>query len=206
MTFSPPPPPPSSPMPPQYGSPYGEMPIRKTSGAAIASLILGILGCLVVTPFLAILLGLIGISNTKDPRYTGRGLAITGVILGFVWIGIFLAAGGGAYKFYVASRPAAQLAQQFTSDLASGNASSAASRCESAMPPETIQAAIDQMKNWGPLKDLLLPSRFVSKINGETRWELTGAAEFTTGGTKTATFTLRKQPDGSYKIIKFSIQ
>lgn len=55
----------------------------RTSGFAIASLVLGILGMSV----LALIFGYLGLRDTKrDPTLGGRGLAIAGVVLG--WIGV----------------------------------------------------------------------------------------------------------------------
>jgi uncharacterized membrane protein YvbJ len=59
---------------------------KRTSGMAIASLILGILGI----SLLAIIFGGIGISQTgKDPNLKGRGMAVAGLVLGILgFIGI----------------------------------------------------------------------------------------------------------------------
>jgi uncharacterized membrane protein YvbJ len=54
---------------------------ERTSGMAVASLILGILGISI----LAIIFGAIGISQTnKDPNLKGKGLAIAGLVLGII--------------------------------------------------------------------------------------------------------------------------
>ena len=54
---------------------------ERTSGMAIASLVLGILGISI----LAIIFGAIAISQTnKDPNLKGRGLAIAGLVLGIL--------------------------------------------------------------------------------------------------------------------------
>lgn len=55
----------------------------RTSGLAIASLVLGILGCLMLPAPIAIVLGIIALVKMgKDPQLKGRGLAIAGVVLG----------------------------------------------------------------------------------------------------------------------------
>lgn len=54
---------------------------KRTSGLAVASLVLGILGIWI----LAVIFGGIAISQTgKDPNLSGRGMAIAGLILGMV--------------------------------------------------------------------------------------------------------------------------
>ncbi len=84
-------PPQGSPYGPQYGpGPAGAgyaPPVQKTSGLAVASLVLGVLGFVS-----AGLLGLVGlimgiiaaISTSKNPQLKGKGLAIAGAVLGGV--------------------------------------------------------------------------------------------------------------------------
>ena len=89
MSYSDPPPP-----PPQYGEPqqpYGGMP-PKTSGMAIASLVLGIVGVLtcgcMILAILAVVFGQLGKKDirTSGGAKTGAGLAQAGFILGIVGI------------------------------------------------------------------------------------------------------------------------
>src|SRR5438445_13090446 len=83
----------NDPIPPQAATEQNP-PARppKTSGMAIASLVLGVLSMLgasvlIVPTILAIVFGHISHSRIrKDPRLTGSGLAITGFILGYVSI------------------------------------------------------------------------------------------------------------------------
>ncbi|MBS1674917.1 MAG: DUF4190 domain-containing protein [Actinobacteria bacterium] len=81
---------------PPYGQPYAA-PLR-SNGLAIAALICGIVG-LVVVPFLpsiaAVITGHMGLSQTKhDPALGGRGFAITGLVLGYIGVGFWLLIGG----------------------------------------------------------------------------------------------------------------
>jgi predicted Zn finger-like uncharacterized protein/prepilin-type processing-associated H-X9-DG protein len=66
-----------------YGVP-GMQP--KTSGMAIASLVCGILFCVPFCSLLAIIFGIIGITQTKPGMAKGRGLAIAGTVLGSLYI------------------------------------------------------------------------------------------------------------------------
>lgn len=70
----------------QYTQPYGGAP-QATSGLAIASLASGIAGWTIL-PFIgaiaAIILGHMGLGDVKKNNKSGRGLAITGLVLGYV--------------------------------------------------------------------------------------------------------------------------
>lgn len=62
---------------------------EKTSGMAIAALVMGILGFLFfgLLSILAIIFGGIGISQTnKDPNLKGRGMAVAGLVLGILGV------------------------------------------------------------------------------------------------------------------------
>ncbi|HZA34266.1 MAG TPA: DUF4190 domain-containing protein [Vicinamibacterales bacterium] len=117
---SPPPPPPQSPpsgpppgptpppAPPAYGQQaggYGYQSTPKTNGLAIASMVLGIVGvipyCFAVCSILALVFGYIARRQIDESGGTqgGRGMAIAGIILGWIgvgfailfWIGIIIA-------------------------------------------------------------------------------------------------------------------
>ena len=87
-----PPPPRFRPQQPPYGVP-------PTSGAATASLILGVVGlvfgwCTFGVPcVIAVILGHIGYAQTKHGAASGRGMAVAGLVLGYVMLvpGIILA-------------------------------------------------------------------------------------------------------------------
>ena len=85
-----PPPPPPLPQPaaPSYGTPAPSA--SKTNGLAVASLVCGIVGCFTVTAIVAIVLGFIARNQIGQSGGTqqGSGMALAGIILGFVWIGI----------------------------------------------------------------------------------------------------------------------
>jgi len=80
----PPPPPPPAP------TPYG--PAARTNGFAVAALVLGVLFCLIITAVLAVIFGNVALGRIEASNGTekGRGLAIAGIVLG--WIGIALLA------------------------------------------------------------------------------------------------------------------
>jgi hypothetical protein len=65
---------------------------QKTSGSAVASLVLGIIGLFMLIPaILAIVFGGVALSQMrKDPTLGGHGLAVTGLVLGIVTIAVWL--------------------------------------------------------------------------------------------------------------------
>ena len=55
---------------------------KSTSGLAIASLVLGLLSCLIIPAPIALVLGIMALVRiNKDPKLKGNGLAITGIVL-----------------------------------------------------------------------------------------------------------------------------
>jgi hypothetical protein len=84
----------SSVVPPGYHTPYPGYPGQPgyrvattgTNGFAIASLVLGILWFWGVTSILALVFGYIALRQVRERHENGRGMALAGVILG--WIGI----------------------------------------------------------------------------------------------------------------------
>jgi hypothetical protein len=67
-----------------------------TNGFAIASLVLGILWIFWVGSVLAVIFGHISLGQIHKTGESGRGMAIAGLVLGYVGIAIFLAALIGA--------------------------------------------------------------------------------------------------------------
>jgi len=74
--------PPASPQPTPYAA---TGPAAKTNTLAIIALILGI-----VVPIGGIIVGHIALSQIKKTGEAGRGLALTGTILGYVFTALFL--------------------------------------------------------------------------------------------------------------------
>jgi hypothetical protein len=67
---------------------YHYAPPGHTSGLAIASMVLGILWIYWLGSILAVIFGHIAISQaSKDPTLRGKGMAIAGLVLGYIGIG-----------------------------------------------------------------------------------------------------------------------
>ncbi|TDP97893.1 DUF4190 domain-containing protein [Labedaea rhizosphaerae] len=79
---------------PQFPGPYQPMPQQRTSGMAVAGMVLGIITVVgwwipigsVVLGALAVALSGVGMAQTGNPAsgYSGRGLAITGLVCGII--------------------------------------------------------------------------------------------------------------------------
>jgi hypothetical protein len=203
------PPPPLSPPPPTGTSPlgYGAAPAAKRkNGAAIASLVCGIVGCVpFITSLLAVVLGIVGLRKARDPNVGGKTLAIVGVVLGLIGIAGWGLFGGTLYTGYVLSKPARTLAHQFAADLAAGNVDTAAA-ATAGMSRDELAGVSQQMQPWGALTDVTLPGfNYQANLNGATVVELGGTATFSVGGPKTYTVTLVKQGD-TFKIQAFNFK
>jgi hypothetical protein len=80
--------------PPVYGyyqTPAYQMPaypVRQTNGLAIASMILGILWLYWLGSVLALIFGLVAMVQIKRKDEDGRGMAIAGIILGGIGVGV----------------------------------------------------------------------------------------------------------------------
>ena len=76
-------------MVPGYAAGYAPgylMPQRRTNGFAVASLILG----LVTGTLLAVVFGHVALSQIKRTGEGGRGMAIAGLVLGYIWTSVWL--------------------------------------------------------------------------------------------------------------------
>jgi hypothetical protein len=205
---SPPPPPPGQNYPPggypPQGQPYGYPPQpRGANGLSITALILGILLCIpVITGLGAIIFGFAGSRKARDPRFGGRGMAVTGIILGVLnligW-GIF---GAIAYYGYKQTGPIRQVAHSFVSDMAKGDVNAAAKHCHSTMAVADLKRASDQMKAWGAFKDVTYTQYNFNSTVGSARWELGGVAAFDKA-TKNVKIVLTQEA-GQWKVVEFN--
>ena len=75
---------------PQGVYPFAAAPGR-TSGLAIASMVLGIVWIYWIGSILAVIFGHIALSQAKkDPTLRGKGMAVAGLVLGYVGIGLLV--------------------------------------------------------------------------------------------------------------------
>lgn len=166
---------------PPYGGPppFGPPPVKRTSGAAVGSLICGLLGCVpLITSFLAIILGIFGIRATRDPRYSGRGLAIGGILLGILGLVVWAGVGILVYAFHGFGAPARATAARFAGDMAAGDVAAARRSCTSTITDQDLEAAVEKMKAWGALRSTTLIA-VPQKSQTVEGFDVAGGANFT---------------------------
>ena len=192
--------------PPTYGQQPGygyNPPPQQSNGPAIASLILGILGCVpLITGLLAVILGFVGLRKTRDPNVGGKGLAIVGLILGLLSIFGWCAFGGAMVAGWRASRPVRVTAHQFIADVANGNTQAAAN--ESTLNSGEIVLGTTQMQQYGQFVDTTFTNFNYNVNNGISTAKVTGIATFSKGP-KACTVEMVKQA-GTYKVTAYTLQ
>ena len=79
------------PPPPPYGqpAPYMYVAPRPTNGMAIASMVLGILWIYWIGSVLALVFGYIARHQIRERQQGGDGMAIAGIVLGWIGVGVF---------------------------------------------------------------------------------------------------------------------
>lgn len=184
MSQVPPPPPPApgfspQPQPPYPGYGAQQMPTgSQTNGLAIGSFICGLIGCLIITPLIGIILGLLGLKDAGKKGGSGRGLAIAGIILSILWIGVGGILGAGFYKLWSAAGPAKQVAEAFAKDAAAGNIDAALGHCTASVSREEVTAASGQLQPLGAVKGTTMFGASVEATPGSKFWILGGAITF----------------------------
>lgn len=66
------------------------MPRPATEGLAIASMVLGIVWVFWIGSILAVIFGHVALRNIKRNQTGGRGMAITGLVLGYIGVGFLV--------------------------------------------------------------------------------------------------------------------
>lgn len=172
-------PPPAAAQPLGYG--YG-MPMRPAaSGASIASLVLGIVGCVpIITGALAIVFGIIGIRQSRNPAVGGRGMAIAGLVLGIVSVLGWASVGGMFGYAWHEFKPARVVATTFLQDESSGNLA-AAQALTAGMTQAQLVALHQQLTPLGTLQSANFNSFNQSWVNGVSTMKISGPVYFATG-------------------------
>jgi hypothetical protein len=121
------------------------------SGVALASLILGFLGCVPLASLVAVVLGVMGIAATKGGKKSGRGFAVFGIVLGLVGMIAWSCSGvmfWGGWSLYSAFAEPANVTHGFLEDLSANRAAAAAEKADG-MAPEELEGKIKFVKDQG---------------------------------------------------------
>ena len=187
--------------PPGYSLP----PQSRTSAVAIVSLVCGLILCFpVVTGLVAIITGLIGIAQTGNPAYKGRGMAIAGLLLGLVncvaWV-------GGGYAIYAGSGPARAFAHQYINNLSAGNVDQCFGDVSStsSITKDQINGEYQKMQAWGTLQKTIIFGFNITAANGQSSGVVSGSCVFSSGQQHTFQMLLTKE-NGQLKITQFTWQ
>jgi hypothetical protein len=148
-------PPPPMTSPTGYTGGYPPQQPSRGNGPAIASLVCGLFSCIpVLGSLLAIVFGFVGIRKAGQPGVGGKGMAIAGIILGVVWIGIYGASGGLILRLLQGSAAERATVKQFVGDLHAGNVDAALAQTDGSIPREQVEAVAATVQGWGTLDDV----------------------------------------------------
>jgi hypothetical protein len=187
----------------QFGSPVPEFE-RRTNGAAIASLVLGILGCVpVITGGLAVIFGIVGIRVARDPRAGGRKLSIFGLVLGLLSLAFWLVIACMMLSMWINSGPQRALAREFIADLSEGNTAGAIKLSAMTLGQDHIYKWSDQLHSHGSLKEVHIRGFFFRNVNGTDQWTLKGVAEYPDADVPFTLVTLRQ--DTGWRVYRLTL-
>jgi hypothetical protein len=193
--------PPGMPGPGGYSLP----PTTKTSGAAVASLVCGLIMCVpFVTGLVAIITGIVGISTTSNPAVKGRGMAIAGLVLGLLSVAFWAICGGTGAVLYQHAQPQRAVARQYVSDLVAGNIDQCEQHSSSNLTRDQIEKYSKLAQAWGTMNDLTVLGFMFESRNGTFSGSITGVCKFPTQA-HTFTLTLVRE-SGELKVDTFRWQ
>jgi hypothetical protein len=194
--------------PPGYGGPgqpgfgqqgYSLPAMTRTSGAAVASLVCGLIMCIPgITGLVAVITGFVGIAETGKPGVRGRGMAVAGLILGFVSLCGWGLAGAAGYAMIHGAKPQRDFARVYISDLAAGKVDRCVANSTSSVTPDILDAAAKRMQAWGTLQNTIIMGLSINSTNGA----VSGVCSFP-GSTHNFVMRVVKDPSGQFKADSF---
>jgi hypothetical protein len=171
----------------------------RTSAAAVTSLVCGLLLCLPIG-VVAIITGIVGISATKNPYIRGRGMAVTGLILGIIGLIVWCGGGVGFGVWWNATKPQRVVATDFITNLSQGDIDGAAAQCADSVKRADIQSAIDLFKNHGAIAQKMVFANASPATGGSNAF---GTITFRSGQ-QVPVFMTMKDDNGTLKITQFN--
>jgi Domain of unknown function (DUF4190) len=189
----------------QGPSGYSLPPTTRTSGAAITSLVCGLIMCIpFVTGLVAVITGFIGISTTSNPAVKGRGMAIAGLILGLLSLAGWGLLSIGSVALFHGSTAQRVFAKQYLADLSGGNIDQCVQHSSSRLTRDQIAGFSKQAQGWGTMNDTTVMAFSLDNNNGTFKGAVSGACKFNSG-THTFVMALIKE-SGVLKVDAFQWQ
>lgn len=194
---------------PMYGQPGMPMQTSSANGWALTSLITGIIGCLLITPFIAIITGIVGFAKGAPPR-SGRGMAVAGIVLGVLWLaglGITAGVSYAGYKWFMDNigKPAETAGRTFFVDLNKGDFEAAQKYMAPGFSKEKFDRLSAEIKELGAFQSFSL-SEFDSKQNGNNFTLTVGGNATFQNGTKSFTAKFSVTPGSAVRIDDFELR
>ena len=152
------------------------------NGAATASLIFGLLGCVPeLTGLLAIILGIIGLRRARKLNARGKGLAAAGLTLGIVsvigWtIGLVVAG-----VMWRDSGPARDAARLYLTDFSHHDVTAILQASTHSVTQAQVESLDDHLRPLGNLQDVSFKGVYVGYANGRLQCRLNGVARYSNG-------------------------
>lgn len=182
---------------------------KQSNTPALISLICGVIGCIPLAQIVAIICGIIGLRRAKVAQ-TGRGMALTGLILGIIFLIAYAGFGVAAYATYRGvsaaiaqfSAPTKAMTSGFLRDLSQGDISSAVESTN--LSQQDVKKLSEQAKAWGQFQDVVINDWNVDTSNNVLSFKLGGTAKFT-NGSHPFKITLTKQGD-KFRITDYSFE
>ncbi|CAN7151597.1 DUF4190 domain-containing protein [Terrabacter sp. LjRoot27] len=126
--------PPTGAMPSSGSLSFEPVPTPGTNGLAIAALCCGLVGIFPIAAIVAIVLGAVALNQLHSRIQRGRGMAVTGIVLGVLWllgwVVLFVAAVVTSGPERTASGAVTQTTDAYVEDLEAGDCFSGAGRDE----------------------------------------------------------------------------
>ncbi len=172
---------------------------------SVASLVGFACGIFLVVPFVAgiaaIVLGVMGLRETREPIVRGRRLAIAAIVLGLVNL-----VGWSGYAEFISriSGPGRNVAHRFVTDLNTDNMTEAARDCTENIGETRLQAAADQLKKWGGAKGVAVLNIDSNTLNRATTGSVRGSIHTPAGERSFQLQTVGQ--NGVWKVTDFSLQ
>lgn len=139
MTYAPP--------PPGHGFPSEMIQPRKTSGVAIAALVVSLLFCIPFIPSaIAVLLGVIGLFTASRPNRKGTPLAVIGIVLGVLGVLLW---GYGTFVVYARFGMPIMQGIAFSEKLQLNDFAGAAKFTTPPFNPDELPGLVDRIRTLG---------------------------------------------------------